>query len=152
MPYVDQGEPKAGPSLNLSTFLPYIAGAVGAVIAFFIWGVLYTQMQQNQWIAPILGGPIIGGAMRLAGKRPVPFGGLVAIGLVVVSGLAGYLHRHVVHIIWVDPNFKPDVNHAINWMFKDITGIFLMGFSAYLAYIIVRSYPPNLTQAPSPHE
>lgn len=149
MPYVDEGEPRKRTGRPI--WLPYVAGVVGAVAAFFLWGFLYKQMT-NTWLAPLLGGVIIGGAMRLAGDKPVPHGGLVAVGLAAVSGLAGYAYRHIVLMVWTlnGQPLKPDLNNAFTFLFNsDMMSAILIAFGSYLAFIIARSYPPMYTAPPT---
>ncbi|XAL98144.1 hypothetical protein OT109_11105 [Phycisphaeraceae bacterium D3-23] len=150
MPYVDEGE--QAKKQGLPIWLPYAAGVVGAFLAFFLWGLTYTKMNGNQWLAPILTGVIIGGAMRLAGKRPAPRVGLVAVLLSAVTGLVAYVYRHMFVIKWQDPNFKPDANHAINWLFGDMASVIFIAFSAYLAFIIARAYGNTYTGPPPTHQ
>lgn len=151
MPYVDEGDqPK---QTGTPMWLPYAAGVVGAVLAFFLWGLLYKQMNGNQWLAPVLTGLVIGGAMRLAGKQPAPRVGTVAVLFTVVTALAGYIYRAINLIPWNPVNgqpFTPTVGDTMRYLFNnDMMSVILIAFGTYLAFIIARSYGMNYTVPPT---
>lgn len=154
MPYVDEGDQprKTGTPMGL----PYAAGVVGAVLAFFLWGLLYKQMNGNQWLAPVLTGVVIGGAMRLAGKQPAPRMGTVAVLLTVVTALAGYIYRAINLIPWNPVNgqpFTPTVGDTMSYLLNhDMMSALLIAFSAYLAFMIARSYPQMYAPPPPPQQ
>lgn len=139
MPYLDQGEPKP---VNLPPILPMVAVVVAMAAGVALFVVFYNQLNGNQWLAPLVTGPMIGAAMRLTSKRPLPKAGLIAVGSTVFACLVGYVVRHVGFIKWVDPNFEPTVGHAFEWLFSsDLMGVLLIGMSAYLAYTIGAAMP-----------
>lgn len=134
MPYVDQGESKP---LTLPPIVPFVAVLVAMGVTIVLFWFFYTKFNFNQWLAPMLAGPMIGGAFFATKKRPIPRTGLIVIAATVLACLVGYVLRHILWIKWLDPNFRPSVGHAMEWLFSnDIMSILLIGMSAYLAFII----------------
>lgn len=150
MPYVDQGELK--PPTSLSPVLPIVAVLVAMGLGVGTFWLTYTKLNGNQWLAPLVAGPLIGVALRFVGKRPLPKAGLVAVLAALVTCLAGYVLRHILWIKWVDSTFQPTVGHAFEWLFSnDLMSFLLIGMSAYLAFAIgaIPSYgPPQQSQQP----
>ncbi|MFN3166470.1 MAG: hypothetical protein ACE37H_05335 [Phycisphaeraceae bacterium] len=140
MPYVDQGEPKPPPSLP--PILPIAVTAVAMAVAIGLFPMIYTNLNGNQWLAPLLAGPLVGVAIRLTSKGRLPRAGTVAIIATLVACLVGYVVRHVGYIKWVDPTFKPSVGHAFEWLFSnDLMSILLIAMSAYLAFSVAAAIP-----------
>ncbi|MEM1353355.1 MAG: hypothetical protein AAGH88_00580 [Planctomycetota bacterium] len=134
MPYVDQGEPK--PAIT-PPVVPLIAIAAAMGLAIVPYWFFYNNLNLNQWLAPLLVGPMIGGAIFFTKKQPVPRSGLIVIIATLVTCLVGYVLRHVLWIKWADPTFKPSVGHAFEWLFSfDLVSILLMAMSAYFAFAI----------------
>ena len=135
MPYVDQGESK--PPAPLPPILPIVAMLAAMCVGVVLFAVFYNQLKGNQWLAPIVTGPLIGAAMRFTSKRPLPKAGAIAIIATLAACLTGYVVRHVAYIKWVDPTFKPTVGHAFEYLFSaDLMSILLIAMSAYLAFTI----------------
>lgn len=149
MPYVDQGEPNAPTSLP--PILPVVAVVVAMGVGVFSFGAFYNQLNGNQWLAPLITGPLIGAALRFTSKRPLPKAGAIAILAALTACIVGYVVRHVAYIKWVDPTFKPSVGHAFEWLFSaDLMSIMLIAFSAYLAFAIGSVIPHPTPQSSDP--
>ena len=135
MPYVDEGPPKD--PMKLPPVVPYLAIALAMGVGIALFWFFYTQMNLNQWLAPILVGPLVGLAMRLSSKQPLPHAGKTAIFAALAACLIGYVVRHIAWIIWLDPTFQPTVGHAFEWLFSaDMQSCLLIAMSAYLAFAI----------------
>jgi len=140
MPYVDENQPKT--PTNLPPILPFAAIAVAMVISVGLYWVFYQNLGLNQWLAPLLVGPLIGCAMRFSTKQPLPRAGTIAIVATLVTCLIGYVLRHVLWIKWLNPTFKPSVGHAFEFLFSaDLMAILLMAMSAYFAFAIAAAIP-----------
>jgi len=140
MPYVDKGEPKPPPSLP--PILPIAAIIVAMAVAVVLFPLIYTSLNRNQWLAPLLAGPLVGVAIRFTSKGRLPKAGTIAIIATLAACLVGYVVRHVGYIKWVDPTFKPTVGHAFEWLFSsDLMSILLIAMSAYLAFSIAAAIP-----------
>ena len=140
MPYVDDGQPKEPTSLP--PIVPLALVAVAMAVSVFLYKVFYDQLSANLWLAPLITGPLIGLALRLTVKQPIPKQGLIAVLSTLIACLIGYVFRHVVVITWVDQfnvplNPQPGVGNAFEWLFsRDLISILLMAMSAYLAFAI----------------
>jgi len=135
MPYVDEGPPRE--PTKLPPIVPYLAILVAMAVGVVLFWLFYSKMNLNQWLAPILVGPLVGGAMRLSSKRPLPHAGKTAIAAALVACLVGYVVRHIAWIIWLDPTFQPTIGHAFEWLFSaDMQSCLLIAMSAYLAFLI----------------
>lgn len=149
MPYVDDGQPKA--PTNLPPILPFVVliGAMGVSLALY-W-VFYANLGLNQWLAPLLVGPLIGCALRFTATSAIPRVGTIAVVSTLVTCLVGYVLRHILWIKWLDPTFEPTVGHAFEFLFSaDLMAILLMAMSAYFAFAIAAAIPrPPKTQASS---
>jgi len=146
MPYVDEGDQPKKPGLPV--WLPFVAGALAAGVAIYLWGVLFPAMN-NPWIAPLLGGVLVGGAIRLTSRGTVPRVGLFAVILAVAAGLGGFAYRHMFVYVWTNPQtgatIHPDFNNAMQYLFNDMLSVLLIGFGAYLAYLIAAASVPAAT-------
>lgn len=146
MPYVDEGDQpkKAG----LPIWLPFVAAGVAAAVSVYLWGVLFSAMQ-NTWLAPLLGGVLIGGAIRLTNRGSVPRIGLLAVILTVAAGIAGFAYRHMFVYVWNNPQtgavIHPDFTNALQYLFNDMMSVLLIAFGAYLAYMIAATSIPAAT-------
>lgn len=151
MPYVDQGEPK--PPTPLPPIVPYAALLVAMAAGFGSFWLLFNA-QLSQIIPPLLVGPIIGLALRLTAKHPLPKQGLTAILATLVTCLAGYVFRHVALITWLDNlgnplNPQPGVGNAFHWLFSaDIVSLLCIAMSGYLAFAIGAAIPTSYTPPP----
>lgn len=148
MPYVDERQPKT-PS-KLPPILPFVAIAAAMVVGVGLYWVFYENLGLNQWLAPLLVGPLIGCAMRFTAKQPIPRAGTIAIVATLVTCLVGYVLRHILWIKWLDPTFEPTVGHAFEYLFSaDMMAILLMAMSAYFAFTLAAAIPrgnPKSTQ------
>mgnify|MGYP007014136761 CR=1 FL=1 len=146
MPYVDEGDQpkKAG----LPTWVPFVAGAVAAGVGVYLWGMLFTAMN-NTWLAPLLGGVLVGGAIRLTRRAAIPRVGLFAVILAVAAGVGGFAYRHMFVYTWTNPQtgavIQPDFSNAMQYLFNDMFSVLLIAFGAYLAYLIAASSIPAAT-------
>jgi len=140
MPYVDQGQPKE--KKHLPPIVPFALVFVAMAISVFLYKVFYDQLNANLWLAPLVTGPLIGLALRLTVKKPLPKQGMIAIFSTLAACMVGYVFRHVVVITWVDQfniplNPQPGIGNAFEWLFsRDLMSILLMAMSAYLAFAI----------------
>lgn len=147
MPYIDQGEPK---QTQLPPIVPIGVTLIAMAAAVALFPLFYNKLNGNQWLAPLVTGPLIGLAIRFTSKRPLPKAGLIAISAALLACLVGYVVRHVAYIKWVDPNFKPTVGHAFEWLFSaDLMSILLIAMSAYIAFSIAATIPYGSAQQPS---
>ncbi|MBX2851431.1 MAG: hypothetical protein KTR15_06775 [Phycisphaeraceae bacterium] len=146
MPYVDENQPKD--PMNLPPILPFIALVAVMVVGISLYWVFYENLGLNQWLAPLLAGPLVGCALRFTAKQPIPRVGTIAIVTTVATCLIGYVLRHVLWIKWLDPTFKPSVGHAFEYLFSaDMMAILLMAMSAYFAFAITSAIPRGNTKA-----
>lgn len=148
MPYVDQGEPKRPPDLPPVVPIVVLVGAMAVGICLY-W-VFYEHLGLNQWLAPLVVGPLVGCALRFTAKQPIPRVGTIAVVATLATCLVGYVLRHILWINWVDPTFQPTVGHAFEYLFSaDLMAILLMAMSAYFAFAIAAAIPrstPNASQ------
>lgn len=144
MPYVDEGQPNE--PTKLPPILPFIALTAAAAVSIGLYWVFYENLGLNQWLAPLLAGPLVGCALRFAAKPPLPRTGTIAITTTLATCLAGYVLRHILWIKWVDPTFQPTVGHAFHYLFSaDLMAILLMAMSAYFAFAIAAAIPRPAT-------
>ena len=149
MPYVDEGKPEKGP-MNVPPILPFGAIVCAMAASIALYWVFYENLGLNQWLAPLLAGPLVGVAMRFTGGSALPKAGTIAIVATLITCLLGYVLRHILWIKWLDPTFQPTVGHAFQYLFSaDLMGILLMAMSAYFAFAIagVRYSPPPQSEA-----
>lgn len=148
MPYIDEKQSKT--PMNLPPILPFVAIAAAMVVGVGLYWVFYENLGLNQWLAPLLLGPMIGCAIRFTAKQPLPRVGTIAISTTLIACLTGYVLRHVLWIKWLDPTFKPTAGHAFEYLFStDLMAIILMAMSAYFAFAITVAIPrgnPKPTQ------
>ena len=140
MPYVDDGQPKE--PMSLPPILPFAALIVAAAASIALYWVFYENLSLNQWLAPLLVGPLIGCALRFTTNPPLPKTGAIAITTTLATCLIGYVLRHILWIKWLDPTFQPTVGHAFQHLFSvDLMSILLMAMSAYFAFAIASAIP-----------
>lgn len=138
MPYVDQGEPKPPPPMP--PVIPYFATLLAMAAGVGLYWATFTYLSGNQWLAPLVTGPLIGVTIRITARPYIPRQGVTAILAALVACLVGYVYRHVALITWIDGTGQPmdpqpGVGNAFQWLFSnDLMSFLLIAMSCYLAY------------------
>jgi hypothetical protein len=109
-----------------------IAALVAAALGPLIWVGCYLWFGYA-YVAGLLIGLAIGGAMRLAGRSGSPALPVIAVVLTVLAALVGFVWVEQSFIKW-NPGFEPGVGESLARFFRDISALLFTGFGAYIAY------------------
>ena len=149
MPYIDDAE-TGRTKFPASALLPYLAAVLGAGIGAYLWGLLFSALN-NVWMAPlltgVLTGGLAGGLARVVGKPGLPKIGWCVVFVTLDGCLAGYIYRHIYVIPWSNSTtgakITPDFANAMQYLANDLVAVLLSAMGAYLAYLIATASGPS---------
>ena len=145
MPYIDDAE-TGRTKFPASALLPYLAAVLGAGMGAYLWGLLFSALD-NVWMAPLLTGVLTGGLARVVGKSHLPKLGWCVVVLALGGCVAGYAYRHIYVIPWFNSTtgakITPDFANAMRYLANDLVAVLLSAMGAYLAYLIATASGPS---------
>ena len=127
MPYVDESQPK-GPS-NLPPIVPWLAVVIVGALGPVLWLGCYLWFGYS-YAGALLTGLFVGLAAKFTLSHPIPPIRVVAIVIVVLGSVAGY--------IWVDSKIWTPfmLNMSIERFFRDFVALLMVGFGCYIAFAL----------------